>query len=157
MALCPCWEPYDRGASRGVDDPPWRARSSLDRLYVVEHVLEVSIPDSGLGGILLREAPVAVPWEKDYDSIEGEGPTRWPKRFDTSSWGLIGAHDEGTRVGGAVIAMATPGVKLLDGRPMWPFSGIYGSDRSAAGVASGPCCSGQPRRGPGDASVERSR
>jgi len=58
-------------------------------VFVVEHVFEVSIPDSGLDGILLREAPVAVPWEKDYDSIEGEGPTGWPKRFDTSRWGLI--------------------------------------------------------------------
>jgi hypothetical protein len=30
---------------------------------------------------------VADPYVKDYDAIEGEGPSRWAKRFDVSTWG----------------------------------------------------------------------
>lgn len=84
--------------------------------FRVERVLEVSTPDSGLAGIVLNEVAVDVPWEKDYDAIKGEGPTRWPKRFDTTNWGLIAAHDEDVRVGGAVIAFDAPRVDMLDGR-----------------------------------------
>jgi GNAT superfamily N-acetyltransferase len=60
--------------------------------------------------------PVEVPWVKDYDAIKGEGPTRWPKRFDVANWGLLAAHDAGHRVGGAVLAFNTAGVNLLEGR-----------------------------------------
>ncbi len=83
--------------------------------FIVDRILEVSTPDDGLGGITFNEAPVDVPWEKDYDSIKGEGPTRWPKRFDTSNWGLIAAHDRSARVGGAVIAYSTAAVNMLEG------------------------------------------
>jgi GNAT superfamily N-acetyltransferase len=79
--------------------------------FLVDRLLEVSVPDSGLGGIRLREQPVKWPYVKDYD--EEEGPTRWPERFDTSNWGLISAHREGRRVGGAVIAHDTPALYRL--------------------------------------------
>jgi GNAT superfamily N-acetyltransferase len=83
--------------------------------FAVDHLLEVSIHDDGLSGITFNEVSVDVPWEKDYDRVKGEGPTRWPKRFDTSNWGLIGAHDGSFRVGGAVIAFNTAGVNMLEG------------------------------------------
>jgi GNAT superfamily N-acetyltransferase len=94
----------------------------LDRLaeipisFRVERVLELSAPDSGLGGIVLTEAEVESPWIKDYDAEEGEGPTRWPKRFDTSNWGLLTAYQGSDRVGGAVIAFRARGVTMLEGR-----------------------------------------
>jgi hypothetical protein len=53
-----------------------------------------STPDSGLGDIQLNEVDVETPWVKDYDAIQGEGPTRWLTRFDTSNWGLIADLDE---------------------------------------------------------------
>jgi GNAT superfamily N-acetyltransferase len=84
--------------------------------FPVQGILAVSTPDSGLGGIVLTEAAVETPWVKDYDAIKGEGPTRWPKRFDTSNWGLIAALDGADRVGGAVIALNSPGVRMLGGR-----------------------------------------
>ena len=67
-------------------------------------------------GLTLREAPVEIPWVKDYDTIKGEGPARWAKRFDVSNWGLFAAYEAGTRVGGAVIAFNTAGVNMLEGR-----------------------------------------
>lgn len=84
--------------------------------FLVERVLEVVVADDGLGGLLLSERPVAVPWIKDYDAIKGEGPTRWPKRFDVGNWGLISAHDGDRRVGGAVVAFNAAGVNRLEGR-----------------------------------------
>jgi GNAT superfamily N-acetyltransferase len=67
-------------------------------------------------GIQLIEVDVEAPWVKDYDTIKGEGPARWLKRFDTSQWGLLAAYDADQRIGGAVIALNTPGLVLLDGR-----------------------------------------
>jgi GNAT superfamily N-acetyltransferase len=102
------------------------AEEPIDRLdeharipiaFTVERILAVSTPDSGLGGMLLTEIAVQSPWVKDYDAIRGEGPTRWPKRFDTSSWGLIAARDGEDRIGGAVVAFNTGGVQTLEGRP----------------------------------------
>src|SRR5262249_44239586 len=37
-------------------------------------------------------------------------------RFDISNWGLICARRDGVRVGGAVIAWNTPGLRMLGGR-----------------------------------------
>lgn len=84
--------------------------------FTVERILEVSLVDGGLGGFLLSEVAVANPWIKDYDAVKGEGPTRWVKRFDVTNWGLIAAHEDDRRVGGAVVAFNTPGVNMLEGR-----------------------------------------
>jgi GNAT superfamily N-acetyltransferase len=63
----------------------------------------------------LTEAPVAVPYVKEYDTGE-DGPTRWPERFDTANWGMIGAYRDGVRIGGAVLAFRTPHLYMLGGR-----------------------------------------
>jgi GNAT superfamily N-acetyltransferase len=84
--------------------------------FRVDRVLELSAPGSGLGGILISEAAVVSPWVKDYDAEDGEGPTRWLERFDTSHWGLLTAYEGLDRVGGAVIAFRTPSVHMLEGR-----------------------------------------
>jgi GNAT superfamily N-acetyltransferase len=84
--------------------------------FVVERVLEVRLPDDGLGGMLLADVPVAHPYVKDYDAIEGERPGQWARRFDISNWGMIGAYQHGARVGGAVIAFRTAGLCMLGGR-----------------------------------------
>ncbi|MEM7247339.1 MAG: GNAT family N-acetyltransferase [Acidobacteriota bacterium] len=79
--------------------------------------LEVELLDSGLGGMTLRERPVATPWRKDYDVVPGHAPTDWPRRFDVSRWGLLTAFDGEERVGGCVLAHDTPGLHVLEGRP----------------------------------------
>ncbi len=85
--------------------------------FEVDRVLAASpAGGSGLAGIALSEVAVESPWRKDYDAVEGNGPAAWPVRFDVSRWGLLGAYEDHARVGGAVIAYATPGVDMLAGR-----------------------------------------
>ncbi len=106
--------------------------------FVVERILVVSTPESGLGGIRLTEATVDKPWVKDYDAIKGEGPTRWAKRFDVSNWGLIAAYEADRRIGGAVIAFNTAEIQLVEGRRdtavLWDLR--VQPDRRSAGVGS---------------------
>jgi GNAT superfamily N-acetyltransferase len=83
--------------------------------YLVDSIFEVAIIEGGLGGITLTERTVDVPYLKDYDAIRGEGPTRWPERFDISSWGLIAAFSDAERVGGAVVAFDPSGTELVWG------------------------------------------
>jgi GNAT superfamily N-acetyltransferase len=84
--------------------------------FEVRSTLDCTAPGGGLGGLLLSERDVAVPYRKDYDAIAGEGPARWARRFDVSNWGVLAARVNGERVGGAVIAFDTPGVEMLEGR-----------------------------------------
>jgi GNAT superfamily N-acetyltransferase len=84
--------------------------------FEVDRVLEVTVPQGGLGGFLLLERPLAVPYRKDYDALPGNHPTEWARHFDLSNWGLLAARLEGRRVGGALIAFSTDGVHMLEGR-----------------------------------------
>ena len=84
--------------------------------FEVDRILEVTLADGGLGGMTLTVTPVADPYIKDYDAIEGEGPARWAARFDLSNWGLIRACRDRTRVGGAVLAFRTADLHMLGGR-----------------------------------------
>ena len=102
-----------------VSEAPMSALTELEAVSIAFEVrsrLEVTEIDGGLGGVGLTELPVIPPYIKDYDAIEGEGPTRWGRRFDLSNWGLFLARSEGLCVGGAVIAFRTPGVNMLEGR-----------------------------------------
>jgi len=44
--------------------------------FVVDRVLDVTMLEGGLGGLVLAERVIEVPWVKDYDAIKGEGPGR---------------------------------------------------------------------------------
>ncbi len=102
-----------------IVEEPIAAAPELARIpisFEVESVFDVSAPGGGLGGLILSERRLDAPYVKDYDAMEGEGPAQWAERFDVSNWGLIGAHSNGARVGGAVIAFNTEGVNMLEGR-----------------------------------------
>jgi GNAT superfamily N-acetyltransferase len=90
--------------------------SEIPIRFEVRSRLAVEVVDDGMGGIVFHEEPVEPPYIKDYDSLKGEGPTRWPKRFDTSNWALFVAREVDTAVGGATVAFRTPGVNILGGR-----------------------------------------
>lgn len=64
----------------------------------------------------LSERVVDTPYMKDYDAVDGERPTEWPTRFDVSHWGFLAATQRGRRVGGAAIALRTPGLSMLEDR-----------------------------------------
>lgn len=102
-----------------ITEEPISAAAELARVPIafdVESVFDVSPLDGGLGGLILSERRVEVPYVKDYDATEGENPAQWAARFDVSNWGLISARSGGVRVGGAVIAFNTEGVHMLEGR-----------------------------------------
>ncbi len=84
--------------------------------FDVERILDMELVDGGLGGFSLTERAVAVPYRKDYDAIAGEAPTRWAERFDIARWGLISALAGEEWIGGATVAVDTPGVRMLEGR-----------------------------------------
>jgi GNAT superfamily N-acetyltransferase len=81
----------------------------------VKSILQVELVEDGLGGILLKEEPVAKPYIKDYDSY-GELPTDWPKLFNVSNWGFFLGVDGDRMAGGAAVAFDTSGVNMLEGR-----------------------------------------
>ena len=102
-----------------IIEEPITAAAELARIPIafnVERVFDVLPRDGGLGGLVLSERRVDVPYVKDYDATEGEHPAQWAARFDVSNWGLIAARSGGVRVGGAVIAYNTQGVNMLEGR-----------------------------------------
>ncbi len=75
---------------------------------------------NGLGGLHFVEEQVE-PYTKDYDSIQGERPSDWPRRWDVSNWGILSAFTlsafaDTRRVGGAVIARKTDGLDMLADR-----------------------------------------
>ncbi|MDX6269384.1 MAG: hypothetical protein QOD28_607 [Acidobacteriota bacterium] len=84
--------------------------------FEVEEVFDVALRERGLGGFVLAARNLGVPYVKDYDAIEDESPAHWARRFDVSNWGLLAAHSEGVRVGGAVVAFDTAGLDMLEGR-----------------------------------------
>jgi GNAT superfamily N-acetyltransferase len=83
--------------------------------FEVKSSLQVELVDGGLGGMLLHQVPVEMPYIKDYDSY-GETPTDWPERFDVTNWGFFLAMDGERPVGAAAVAFDTTGVIMLEAR-----------------------------------------
>lgn len=73
-------------------------------------------PPDRASGIQLVERRLDTPFRKDYDDHAGNHPTEWPSRFEVRNWGVLVAREDGRRVGGAVVAMRTPGLDLLEAR-----------------------------------------
>src|SRR5512136_82740 len=85
--------------------------------FTVESVLRVETVGRGLGGLVMVEEKVASPYVKDYDSQGPDaGPLQWPRYFDVSRWRFFLATEEKRPLGGAVLAMDTPGLNMLDNR-----------------------------------------
>jgi GNAT superfamily N-acetyltransferase len=82
----------------------------------VKTILKVELINQGLGGILLNEVPVEIPYVKDYDA-SGELPSDMGNKFDIRNWGFFLAVDGPTPVGAATVAMDTTGVFMLEARP----------------------------------------
>lgn len=90
--------------------------STLSIAFQVEQVLQIELLQGGLGGMTLSERPIEAPYLKDYDALPGNHPLELPRQFDLSRWGLLAARIDGRRVGGAILAFDTEGVKHAAGR-----------------------------------------
>lgn len=103
--------------------------------FMVEKVLDIH--EAQGSAPVLSERRIAVPYVKDYDRVEH--PTTWPMRFDVSKWGLLAAVSGGHRVGGAIIAFDTPGLRMLEGRTdlavLWDIRVLPGARRKGIGSA----------------------
>lgn len=84
--------------------------------FRVERVYDAGPTHGCPGTFVLSERAVDVPYLKDYDSLPGEAPTNWVRQFDLSNWGFIRARSGTRLIGGAVIAVRTPGCTMLEGR-----------------------------------------
>ena len=84
--------------------------------FTVSSVFDVTEDPKTPGKFLLNERQLSRPYVKDYDAIEGERPTDWAKRFDVSNWRMFEAYIDDRHVGGAVVALRTEGVTILEGR-----------------------------------------
>lgn len=84
--------------------------------FEVRSVFDVAVQKHGSGQYVLTERRLDVPYIKDYDATEGEGPTQWAQQFDLSNWGILTAWMAGQRIAGAVLAFDTPDVRMLEGR-----------------------------------------
>jgi GNAT superfamily N-acetyltransferase len=82
--------------------------------FPVDQVLDVTARAEG--GFALSARRIEIPYVKDYDAIDGEGPLHWTRRFDVSNWTLFTARVDGSRVGGATVAFDTSGLTILEGR-----------------------------------------
>jgi GNAT superfamily N-acetyltransferase len=109
----------------------------ISSAFLVESVLEPDLRQRGLGGILLAERAVAVPYVKDYEADAGERPSTWPEEFDVARWALVEARAGGRLVGGAVVAFDTPGVDMLERRRdlavLWDLRVARDARRSGVG------------------------
>jgi GNAT superfamily N-acetyltransferase len=97
---------------QSLDHLPDHGRISI--AFEVRSVLDLTVADGGLGGLVLRERELASPYVKDYDSIGG-CPGDWSRDFDVSNWTLHSAWIDGRRVGGVVMAL-TEGLDMLERR-----------------------------------------
>jgi GNAT superfamily N-acetyltransferase len=82
--------------------------------FLVDQVLDVTARAEG--GFALSARRLEVPYVKDYDAIDGDGPLHWSRRFDVSNWTLFTARVAGRRVGGATVAFDTLALTMLEGR-----------------------------------------
>jgi ribosomal protein S18 acetylase RimI-like enzyme len=91
------------------------AYGQVPSAFEVNRVLDVVEGQGGASRFNLTERPLAEPYTKDYD-LPGNSPVDWSQRFDMTNWVILSAWSDGSRVGGAVIAMKSPGVDMLEGR-----------------------------------------
>ena len=92
------------------------AHGEISIAFEVEKILDLTVVENGLGGLVLCERKLASPYVKNYDSIGGNRPSDWSKRFDMTNWAFLSAWIDDRRAGGAVIAFKTKGLDMLERR-----------------------------------------
>jgi GNAT superfamily N-acetyltransferase len=68
-----------------------------------------------------QEAPIEVPYCKNYDAYEQGSPLDWPRRFNLSQWGLFLALDDGRPIGGVAAALND---HMIDAERPWTETAV---------------------------------
>src|SRR5689334_17770837 len=76
-------------------------------IFTVDRVFDVTNADEDPVAFTLSERRLEAPYEKNYDSTAGEGPSQWARRLDLSSWAIFIARRASRIVGGATVAFDT--------------------------------------------------
>jgi GNAT superfamily N-acetyltransferase len=128
--------------------------SLISIAYEVTSILELGRSQNDLDGFILHERRLIKPYTKDYDSIKGNHPTDWPRKFDMANWGMLTANVDSKLVGGALIAFKTENFYILENRsdlavlwdlrvsPQWRGEGIGSTlfERCMKWAKSRGCC-----------------
>ena len=109
--------------------------------FMVRSVFTVEPIDTGIGGLALREMPVAHPYPKyDHD----EHPLDWAKEYDLTEWGIFIAATGRSVAGGAAVAPPTPGIRVTEGgddvAALWDLRVSPHFRRQGVGTALLGCC-----------------
>lgn len=87
-----------------------RSHAAIPSVFETRSLFEIRRTKTGFE---LDEIPTAS-FIKNYDDYEN--PLTWPRDFDTRHWILLSAYLGAQRIGGAIVAYATAGVDMLEGR-----------------------------------------
>jgi streptothricin acetyltransferase len=97
-----------------LNQPTLEQYAQIPISFEVKSILDVTMIDDGLGGMVFHRRDVERPYVKNYDSHEM--PVQWLEKFDTRHWRLFYAREGKRNIGGLVLACKTPGVYMLEGR-----------------------------------------
>jgi ribosomal protein S18 acetylase RimI-like enzyme len=99
-------------ALREIGPDAYEEYTQLRPGFLVESVLECRLDRDGLGGIVLRQVPVATPYSKYWPD---EGPAVWARMHDLTKWGIFIATADHHPAGGAAVASPAPGIVVTEG------------------------------------------
>ncbi len=104
--------------------------------FLVRSVLACTVVERGLGGLLLREQPVAAPYRKYEDD---DGPADWARTWDLSAWGVFAARLGGDVIGGATVAPPSDEILVTQWQPhaaaLWDLRVAEGHRGRGVGTA----------------------
>jgi GNAT superfamily N-acetyltransferase len=89
----------------------WDVYASLSIAFTAHTRMRI---DRQAARFTLVEVPLPAPFTRDYDKCES--PASWARRWDLSSWGMLGAWCDRQRIGSALVAWRTPALAMLEER-----------------------------------------
>ena len=98
---------------RQIDRSYFSRYDQIPMHVAVESEYRVERPEGGLGGLLLREVPVA-PYVKDLSGYEIA--CEYDREFGLTNWAFFMAFDGETPVGAVTLASRTKNIVMLGGR-----------------------------------------
>lgn len=100
-----------------IDEEPATFLAEYARIpisFQVTRILDVASSDNTGDEFILEERVADAAYLKDYDATEE--PLSWADRFDLSEWGIFSARVDRRVVAGAIVAVRSPDLAMLERR-----------------------------------------